>query len=213
MKRNLKTILISLIASIIVFISLLFVQKNILQPNGTATFVVATKEIEEGTLITIDNVSQYFKEETGDGKFKVSNSIGNKKDLVGFIANNYIDKASVVSKKNFTSKESVLSDIKEPVECSVAISSFSQAVSGTVREGDLINISVINETTKKNEQVLANVYVNKAYTSDGREIKRGEELPAVSINLILSKKDEKTLNDSLKKGDIRISKVSIENAK
>lgn len=206
-KRNFKKTIISLLVAIIVFIGLLIIESSILTPNGTAQVFVATDEIQKGVEINDSNIDTYFKPKNVDGELAVTNYISNKEDLLNLIANETINKGEVISANSFVDKDDVLSKIENPVEVSFKATDISQTVGGILRQGDMIDISIINSTTNEVEKVLSDVYVTKAMSSDGQELTREQELSAMVINIIISSKDEEKLNSKLNLGTIRVSKV------
>jgi hypothetical protein len=206
-KKNFGRVIISFIVSIVAFIGLLVVQQTILAPNGTSKVYIATEKIEKRTIITNENIEELFKEKYVDGELKVTNAVTSKKDLVDKIANTVIEKGAVISNNAFTHKDDILAKIKTPVEVSIKVDDISQAVGGTLRAGDMINLSVVNMITKENEKIFESAYINKVFSKEGKEIKREDVNPVVTINLIISREDEAKFNKAIELGVLRISKV------
>ncbi len=207
-KKNFGKVVISLIIAIILFVALLFIESKVIAPNGTTNVVIATSDIDKGVVITSENVNTYFKEkENVDGELEVSNSIKSLDELIDTKVNSNINKGEVVSQNDVLDKESILADIQEPIEVSLKVEDISQMVGGTVREGDMIDISVVDEISLENKAVLSNVYVNKAFGADGAEISRDNTTSVLVVNVIISKEDEAILNSSLETGVVRISKI------
>lgn len=206
-KKNFKKTTISLLVAIIVFFGLLVIESNILTPNGTSKVLIATDEIQKGVEINSNNIDTYFKVKNVDGELAVTNYISDKEDLLNLISNETINKGQVISANNFVDKDDFLSKIENPVEVSFKVTDISQTVGGILRQGDIIDISVINSTTNEVEKVLSEVYVAKAMSSDGQELTREQELSAMVINIIISSQDEEKLNSKLNLGTIRVSKI------
>ena len=206
-KKNFKKTTISLLVAIIVFFGLLVIESNILTPNGTSKVLIATDEIQKGVEINSNNIDTYFKVKNVDGELSVTNYISDKEDLLNLISNETINKGQVISANNFVDKDDFLSKIENPVEVSFKVTDISQTVGGILRQGDIIDISVINSTTNEVEKVLSEVYVAKAMSSDGQELTREQELSAMVINIIISSQDEEKLNSKLNLGTIRVSKI------
>lgn len=207
-KKNFGKVVISLIIAIILFVALLFIESKVIAPNGTTNVVIATSDIDKGVVITSENVNTYFKEkENVDGELEVSNSIKSLDELIDTKVNSNINKGEVVSQNDVLDKESILADIQDPIEVSLKVEDISQMVGGTVREGDMIDISVVDEISLENKAVLSNVYVNKAFGADGVEISRDNSTSVLVVNIIISKEDEAILNSSLETGVVRISKI------
>ncbi|MBS6502460.1 SAF domain-containing protein [Clostridium tertium] len=208
MKGNKKSIFISFILALGAFIGLLFVEESVLKPNGTVNGFVAKVDIDKGMLITESNISNYFTEKNNiDGSLEVTGAVKTKEELINKITNQNINKGEVVSINSFVAKDDILAKIENPVETSFNVSDISQVVGGILREGDLIDISIVDNNSKESTKILKNVYVDKAISSDGKEIDRTSDLSALTINIILSESEEKILNDSINKGTIRVSKI------
>lgn len=206
-KKNFGRIFISLIVSIVTFVGLLVMQQTILAPNGTSNVFIAKENIEKNTIITADNIDKLFKMKKVDGELKVTNAVTNKKDIINKLVNKNLEKGSVISNNSFIDKNDIISKIKNPVEVSFKVNDISQVVGGTLRAGDIIDVSVTNEVTKENTDVLNNVYVDKTFTNEGKEIKKEDTSSAVAINIIVSKEDEAKLNKEIALGTIRISRI------
>jgi len=206
---KIKSISITLILVIALFITMLTIEKKLLKPNGSFNGLIAIDDIAKGTLITENNINNLFKEKSDiDGELEVSGVAKTKEELLNFIANENLNKGEIISSNSFISKNSILKDIKDPVETSFNVSDISQVVGGTLREGDLIDISVVDSNTNENTEVLRSVYVEKAISSDGKEIDRSSDLSAITINVIVSSKDEQRLNNYINKGLLRVSKTN-----
>lgn len=201
-----KGLIISGLVAIVVFVVLLFVQKSILKPNGTVDGLIAIGDIQKGTIITEQNVDSLFKEKVIDGELQTSNSAKTKSELINQIVKDGVNKGEVISLNSFIEKESILAKIDNPVETSFNVSNIAQVVGGILREGDLIDISVIDSNTGESTVVLTNVYITKAISSDGVEIDRSSDLSAITINILISQADENILNNNINNGEIRVSK-------
>ncbi len=206
--KKIKITLINLILIIVLFVGMLLVEKNILKPNGSFNGLIAINDVAKGTLITEQNINSLFKEKDDiDGELQVNGVAKTKEELLNLIANENLNKGEIISMDSFITKNSILKDIKDPVETSFNVTDISQVVGGTLRKGDLIDISVIDNNTNESTEVLKNVYVEKAISSDGKEIDRSSDLSAITINIIVSKTDEAKLNNHISKGGIRVSKI------
>lgn len=184
----------------VVFFGLLLIESSILTPNGSEKVYIALSDIEKGVEINDGNINTYFKEKNVDGELAVTNYISNREELLNMIVNQPINEGEVISANSFTSKDDVLSSIENKVETSFKVSDISQVVGGILRQGDMIDISIINATTNEVENVLNNVYVTKAIATDGQEIERGEDRSAMIINIIVSEEDERRLNSKISLG-------------
>lgn len=207
-KKNFGKVVVSLIIAIVLFVALLFIESKVIAPNGTTNVVIAISDIDKGVVITSENVNTYFKEkENVDGELEVSNSIKSLNELVDTKVNSNINKGEVISQNDILDKDNILADIQDPIEVSLKVEDISQMVGGTIREGDIIDISVVDAISLENKSVLSNVYINKAFGADGAEISRDNTTSVLVVNVIISKQDEAILNSSLETGVVRISKI------
>lgn len=206
-KSKFSHIVISLIGAIILFCVLLGVEAKILAPNGKAKVLIAKSDIAENTVINSKNIDKLFKEKEVDGELEVTKSVKDKKNLINTVTTKEINKNEVISKNSFMDKDNLLTKIENPVETSIKVSDLSQVVGGILREGDIIDISVINSTSGESKVVLENVYVDKAIASDGTEIDRENDAVATVLNIIISKEEEEILNTEIDKGTVRIRKI------
>lgn len=207
-KKKMVRLLLSLVISIIAFVALVILQKNIVSPNGETDVVIAISDIDKGTIITEENKAKFFKvKKNVDGEFKTEGLIINENDLINKRVMTKIEKGSIISNLQLLDKDNVIGEIKEPVEASINVDNLSQAVAGTLREGDLIDISVVNEVDKKSERKLEGIYVQSAFSSDGKIINKSDtSIAATTINLLLEREDEQILNEALSQGLLRISR-------
>lgn len=206
-EKKFGKIAVSLIISIILFVGLLILEKNILSPNGKVKVVVAIENVEEGTYISEENAKDYFEIKEVDGSLGFDSAITEIEELEGKVIQVAIRKGEIVSNLRYNDKDDELEKIENKVETSIRVTDVSQVVGGILREGDMINISVVNSTTTENEIVLENVYVTKAFSNDGAEIDRNSDMSALTVNIIVSAEDEAKLNQALELGTIRVSKV------
>lgn len=206
-EKNFGKIAISLIISIILFVGLLVLESNITSPNGKVEVVKAVNNIKEGTVIDENNKDSLFEVVTVDGSLDFETALRNTDELVGGIIDTEIKKGEIISSERLIDKDSVLGKIENPVETSVRVTDISQVVGGILREGDIIDISVVNSTTTENEKVLEGVYVSKAFSSDGTEVDRNSEMSVLTVNVIVSPEDEAKLNQAIELGTIRVSKI------
>lgn len=178
----------------------------------------AVSTLEDGTVITKENVEKYFsikevpKTMVAKNALTSTDSIVGKKTVVEMYAN------GIVTAAQFSDVNEKISQIVNPVETSINATDLSQLVGGILREGDTIDISIIGEENNLVYE-LKDVYVTKAFNSSGELIEKnknvsgGEESTvsnenAMIINVIISKSDEEALNQQIKNGQIRVAKTN-----
>lgn len=207
-KTSLKTIFFSLIVAIAMFFVLVAIETSILDNYEKEKVVVAIQEVENGTEITKENVEDYFYIKEVDKSLVTKDSVLILSDMPGYIVKDNISMGEIVNFNRLVSKTSVLANIKVPVETSLKVADLSDLVGGTIRSGDLINISVVNKETNENEEILKNVFVSQAFDSSGAALTQVEDKPAITINVIIDKSFESEFNTRINQGKVRVSKVS-----
>lgn len=207
-KSKIATMFICAVLGVVIFIGLLYMESKLLTPNGVEKVVVAKSKIEIGQVIDSNNLNLLFQEEERDKNELPDNAITDINSLIGCMTRNELYKGNVTPKDAVVENEKITGDTKDLVETSIVASDIGQVVGGIVREGDLVNIGVIDDTTREYKDILTNVYVNRVFGSDGTAIEKGSNLPAVGLNTLLTKGDNEILNSAIAKGAIRISKVT-----
>lgn len=209
-KNNIKTVSIILIFAIICFICLLTITRKVNGNYDVVKLIVANKELPVNTEITKKNVNDYFSEVTVDAKLCSKDSIKDMKSLVGKYVSETIYEKELVHTASFSSKKEVIEKYTEPYEGSIAVEEFSDAVSGTIRSGDYVNIYVIdsenNEVKKVNEGDA--IYISSAFDSNGNRIAPGDmEAVAVSFNFYIEKSESQAFYEKISNNKIILTKV------
>lgn len=208
-KRKLINLSISIALTGACFFGLVLIQSKINSPNGVTDVIVAKDNIERGTVITRDNLNSLFEEKSKvDNGVVPETSIKNKNSLIGMIAENDICKNEIVNENKVKSKGKTLIDVLIPREVTIDLESIGCSVGGTLREGDLVDIVLSDDELKESTDVLNNVYINSALTSDGTKVERGQSNPTTLINVIVDQHNVEKLSTAMQKGTIRVSKVN-----
>ena len=148
-----------------------------------------------------------------EGSFDNLDDLLDKKLLVG------IEKNEIVGKKDLSKSNKYLDNIKKPIATSIEASSISNAVGGTLRAGDIINITIVlnnvsidADGTATNTYQMENVYVSDTKDSSGATIENTNTTTSATVLLLtIEKEDSEKLTDALNKGAlIRVEKVLYE---
>lgn len=202
-EKKISSLIISLILAIIVFIGLTVVAGKVIAPYGKATVYVATQDLNKGTLITKENVNNYFTKETVQGNLKVSNAVENENSLVNHIATENINKGAVVANNYFIDKDNILNKIENKAEVSFTTNDVSTVLGGIIRVGDIVDLSVVKDKTS--ESLVKDAYVTKVFAQDNTELKRNDKKPSMTINVIIPQNLVKAFNTAVSEGKIRVS--------
>ena len=166
--------------------------------------VISECDIKKGTVLQGESIHRLFKEE----ELEISENeslITDISEIEGMIVAEDIGEGSVMIQEMLIADYEPVSSIKEPVVIGIHAGEAAQFVSGIIRRGDTINVSVVDEMNNECEKILENVYVCGAYNDDGTSVEG--EGSAMSLNILVEKEDEVRIHRLLNKGKIIISKT------
>lgn len=212
MKIGKKTsIMISLFIAVALFLGLTILQQNLLAPNGTSKVYVANQTIEKGTVLDNQNLNTLFTKTELNNEAIIEGAIYTEDELLeleGKILSRDMLKGEGLSSLRVIDKDDILANSDYVVEIGINSGDISEVVGGILREGDLVNISSIDPVTKESVLLLDNVYIDKAFSSDGTRISRTDSMAAARVNvLVTSREAEANLNKAIELGGIKISKI------
>lgn len=211
-----RRLIVSFLISVMFFCICMALVKNMTAEEETAPVVVAVQEIPQNTKIE------------GFGSFTIKEipvSLLPEGALtdIGQVAGQFtvcgIGKNQILSMTLFTDKESMAAKVKEPLEVSVGADRIAQTVGGTVREGDRINVSAVNNTYVTGEDgintyvytsqtIASNAYVTGTFTAAGARVDSHDtEQPVTVINIMIPAEAEESFNEALEDGTLRISRI------
>lgn len=206
--KSLTRLILAFAFSILVFVGVISLESYALEDKSTMAVVVAAKDIPSNTIITSANVAEYFTTEQVNTALSFEGCVTDISLIEGQTLVN-ISSGEIVSASMFK-KDYYPASIKDPVEISMKASDLSQAVSGILRTGDKINVSIVSETEDGlvSDVILESTYVTSVYDSSCLLIDPADiESNAAYINIVISKTDEKAVNEALYSGTLRISKI------
>ena len=212
MKIGKKTgVMISLFIAVALFFGLIILQQNLLAPNGTSKLYVDNKTIEKGTVLDSQNLNTLFTKTELNNEAIIEGAIYTEDELLeleGKILSRDMLKGEGLSSLRVVNKDDILANSDYVVEIGINSGDISEVVGGILREGDLVNISSVDPVTKDSSLLLDNVYIDKAFSSDGTRIARTDSMAAARVNvLVTSKEAEANLNKAIELGGIKISKI------
>lgn len=139
----------AIILAFIVFIVLCVVQDRIVNQGITSPVVVAVSEVPRGTVLTQENMADYFAVEQRDAEELPSGiTFPNGIPLVGKVTARDIHPMEIITDSCFIT-EDFYDDVEDPVEVSIQLGDIGQAVGGILRAGDIIDIKVIVQVEKE----------------------------------------------------------------
>lgn len=214
--KSLTRLILAFVFSILVFLGIISLESYALRDKSTVPVVIAVNDIPKRTIITSANVNEYFEIEQVNSSLSFT---GCATDIDALTGQALVDIAAgeIVSVSMLDNEYSPV-DIADPVEISIKASDLSQAVSGILRTGDKINISIVSEVKTEegmeeesglvSNVILGDAYVTSVYDSSCLLIDPADtESNASYINIVISETDEKAVNEALYSGTLRISKI------
>ncbi len=210
MKRSILpvTIVSAFLASVVTFVVLLNVEKNILSNYERGNVWVLQEEMPAETECTEENLLRYFGQASVDKGMIPDGSIASPEALVGMRSRITLSKGCIVTLGMFTGEKDVLASMTEPVIAGCKAEDLYQLVSGTLRKGDRIHLYTVDEESGEMWLLRENVLVYEVFDSAGKEIASNDgETAAARINIVLEKEDAEVFYGELYKGSLRVVKV------
>lgn len=200
-------IVAALAASIMVFVVMLQMEKQMLTQYERGTIYVAAKEIPKGQLINAENYRDYFEACMLDKSLIPATAVCNEQQVENLVAAGRIEEGVLLTEGMFEKLSEITNALQEPVLAGLKADDLYQMVGGTLRAGDRVNIYSVNQQNQT-ELVWSNVYVQQAFDNAGTSIPNGDSTTAVQrINVYLNSGDVAELYSKLAAGSLRVVKV------
>lgn len=152
--------------------------------------VVAIREIEEGTLIHMEEMPSYFTVREINQDYGYEGIVADPNilsDEKGIFITSHLSANQPLTIADFKGDGEYRQRYQNAVVKGLAVSRFSDAVCGILRSGDVIDIFVLDAATGENICILRDVYVDSAFDSAGAEIAPEDEaLVATAVNVLLT---------------------------
>ena len=206
-KTNVRGIVLAIFFALIAFICLVVLNNRISGSMDRVDVVIAAKTIPKNTLITEDNVGEYFITIQAQSIFKTSNAVTNPHDLIGQYALNGIWDKAPINQDMFQSQLDIFAAYKKPVQASFNVANLSDAVCGRLRAGDYVDIFGVD--INQGKRIIENAYIFKAYDSAGVQISVSDTTAiATNFTIILESGEEEVLYEMLKNSTVVVTKSS-----
>lgn len=198
-------IITALIASIIIFVMLLYTEKKALATEEKSSVCVAMCEIPAGTDINAVTVKQYFEIRDMYVSVIPQNAITDFNLLIG--KNTYINisPGMITTYEMFKKSDIGSSGMEEPVLLGFKVDDIYQVAGGILREGDRIDIYTVDDEGDAKLR-WENIYIEDVFDSAGEELDKTDEGRAIRFNIYLEKDDVGKFYSNLESGNIRVVK-------
>lgn len=223
-RNNIKRLTIAFLVAFVLFILLLIIQSSILNQEDKQQVYQVIKDIETGTKIDESNIDSYLQLKEVQLSLIPENYITDAEDINGKFTNRAYKARDIITKDGITDVEKMYKDsIVNPVEVSFNVGDISVAVSGTIKEGDYVNIYGLRKDAFNDSQLaemaeelyledeyftFKHVYISKVYDGSGVRINTDQDSTAgVLFTIILSEDDVTTFNEMLSNCTIRMAKL------
>lgn len=147
-------IVFALAFSIVLFIGLLILQDYLNNDITYVDVIVAKKDIKQDEIITEANVEKYFSTVSINQLNDVSGSIKDASELINQKARIDLRMGEIVCDKDFKDLNPYIDDLENPVQVAISSSSLAAFNGGTIRAGDLVNISIVQSVATDTEETV-----------------------------------------------------------
>lgn len=217
-RNNIKRLTISAVVALILFIALTVIQSSIVHQEDKITVYQFKEDVAEGTKITKKNLDKYLLTREVPVSLIPDDYIADSKLLLDKFTNRDYKKNDIVTTDGLTKAANTYAkNISKPVEVSFAIESLQDSVSGTIREGNYINIYGLRNKDDQNGETLKetdsdftfkHIYIEKAYDSSGVEIASSDkESIAQMFTVIIDENDAEMFNEMIANASLKLVKL------
>ena len=207
--KNVWIGVISLGLALLLFAVLLMIQQSMRKEPASEWVVCAKVEIPEKMVLTEENISSYVEKQKIPIMWLPEGYISSEEQLYGMLAEAEISKGSILSSSVFTVYDEYYEGYQELSWISVPIKELYEGVAGRLRQGDYIDIYLIQGEDKQYscEILQEHVPIAAAYTNQGAAIKTDNKEGLCQLIVIpIEKEYTAQFYEKLAQGNIRIAK-------
>lgn len=215
-KIGLKSVVAALILAIVAFVFVIFVETKMMADYEKTDAVIAIKDIPAYTQITSKNITEYFKVEQIPKDMKMSGAYSQIDDIKEVIIEKDMEAGEQITKKKLISVENnILIEYDDPVVLSIRCEHLSNAVSGTLKKGDIVDIVAVNVMDDETETLKEDVYILGSYDTSGNEmiIDDTGSNTAVVFNVLCERSEYESLLLETSRNNCVIKLVKVNNIK
>lgn len=205
-----KSFLVPMAVSLVLTGGLYFAMKSELESQTVKIPVLyANKQIEPNSFIKASKYQDYFTVKEVDQTAVPKEAIKQPSDLPnkGLYVKKEIYKNEMVTKSDIAKTDKAMEKYKNGyVKTSIATSSFTNAINGTVRRGDIISIYGKASTDNEDETYINygdNLYVEAAYDNNGAECTKDGEI-ATSFTVWIEPNEVDQINHAVAVGGLQL---------
>lgn len=194
-----------LLVTVVLFIFLLLIQNAAAKNVVTKTVIVTKENLTEGTVITKNNADKFLKkieiESSLAPEFAIEeNELWNKQFI------HPISKNVIVTTNDVQPNSYKRDNYDSPTKTTFELANISNGIAGKLRAGQLVTIDTIDSATNEDIEITSNAYITNVYDVDGKSISNTDNSTAATIiEVIVSKKQVKHINEASSNGKIMVS--------
>lgn len=208
-KKGLRmgSIVAALVAAIALFLTMLRLEKDMLEDYEKGTVFTAARQIPKGLVITGENRMDYFEEKEMDKECIPETALTDVEQMKGRAAVFDIGQGVVLAEGMFEDVNEITRNMKAPTIAGCKADDLYQIVGGILRAGDRVHIYAVPDEGEA-RLIWQNVYVQQVFDNSGSAIPNEDrEKAAQRINVYLEKEDVKLFYSELAHGSLRVVKV------
>lgn len=175
--------------------------------EGKIPVVYITKSVDKNTKINADDYNNTFTLKYVDQDLIPATVYQSLNELPsdGLYIKTDMDKNQILLPENFTTDDLTMAKYESGHETtSISATSFANAVNGTIRKGDIVDIySRPSSADAVTELYGQDLYVEAAYTANGTECKTPEDV-ATSLTIWVTPDEVSDINKAVALGNIQV---------
>ena len=175
--------------------------------EGKIPVVYITKSVDKNTKINADDYNNTFTLKYVDQDLIPTTVYQSLDELPGdgLYIKTDMDKNQILLPENFTTDDLTMAKYESGHETtSISATSFANAVNGTIRKGDIVDIySRPSSADAVTELYGQDLYVEAAYTANGTECKNPEDV-ATSLTIWVTPDEVSDINKAIALGNIQV---------
>ena len=175
--------------------------------EGKIPVVYITKSVDKNTKINADDYNNTFTLKYVDQDLIPATVYQSLDELPGdgLYIKTDMDKNQILLPENFTTDDLTMAKYESGHETtSISATSFANAVNGTIRKGDIVDIySRPSSADAITELYGQDLYVEAAYTANGTECKTPEDV-ATSLTIWVTPDEVSDINKAVALGNIQV---------
>lgn len=196
----------TIIAAIIVCVIYVVVDSKASADELKTEVLCMVKDVPANTIVTADNVKDYFTVVSVDMAAVPDNAYKQLSDLPkdGFYIENAMSKSQMVLKDDIATVDAILDKYKDGYEItSFKAPDFTRGVNGCIRKGDIVDVYAVDPTTDMLILLAEDVYVYDVYDSSGNKVTSKDEI-ATSFTVYVTEAEVENLNLAVCYGGIQM---------